>query len=90
MWLAGGAAGGLIVKKGPNKGFIKELSRSQTQRHVETKKLFTYSKPVTPESKITNSMHTPHRIREFKSVPESKANIVGEHNMHVKKRRGDI
>lgn len=80
------------MAKGPNqrpdKGFIKELSRGSGLRKMEVKP-FTYSKAVTPGSKVTNDMNTTHRIREFKSVKENKTKLPEQYRDFVKKRRGD-
>jgi len=72
----------------PNKGFIRELSRGTQPRKVETK-AFTYAKAVTPETKVTTSLATPHRLREFKSAKEPKSNIKQEYSQIQKKRRGE-
>lgn len=81
------------MAKGPNqrpdKGFIKELSKGTQPRKVEVNK-FSYAKPVTPESKTTNGLATQHRIKEFKSVKENKTKFTEQHNVFVKKRRGQF
>lgn len=70
----------------PDKGFIKEVLRKP---NLEVKKqAFDYSKPVTPQSKEVNGMHTPHRMREFKSVKPANA-FTTETTNHIKKRRGE-
>lgn len=70
----------------PEKGFIRELSKSVIPK--EAKKPFTYSKAITPQSKETNGMHTPHRLREFKSVKPANS-FASETTQHIKKRRGE-
>lgn len=70
----------------PDKGFIREIERKP---NLEIKKKpFDYSKPVTPQSKEVNGMHTPHRMREFKSVKQTTA-FTGETTTHIKNRRGE-
>ena len=71
--------------KGPNKGFIRELSRGQPRK--EEVKTFSYPKAVVPPS--AKPMAVPYRQREFKSVKESKTNIKAEFTALVKKRRGE-
>lgn len=72
--------------KGPNKGFLRELEKGGTK--APGQKRFDYKKAITPESRQTENMHTPHRLREFKSVAPSRGLVV-ETQMHIKKRRGD-
>lgn len=70
----------------PDKGFIREIERNP--KLVEKKQPFNYSKPVTPQSKEVNGMHTPHRMREFKSVKQT-SDFTTETANHIKKRRGE-
>jgi hypothetical protein len=58
-----------VAKDKPNNGFIKELSKNSPS--TPTQKPFTYSKPVNKIPKI-NSMATPSRSREFRSVKKDK------------------
>lgn len=74
------------MKSKPDKGFIKELAKKAPE--PKPKKPFTYSKPITPESKEVNGMHTPHRMREFKSVKVT-TEFTQEMTSHIKKRRGE-
>ncbi len=70
----------------PDKGFIRELEKPVQDK--ATKKPFSYSKPITPKSAEVNGMHTPHRMREFKSVKPANA-FTAETTNHIKKRRGE-
>ena len=70
----------------PDKGFIKEIAKDPV--NLNQKKPFTYSKAVTPQSKEVNGMHTPHRMREFKSVKDTAA-FTTETKNHIKNRRGE-
>ena len=70
----------------PDKGFMRELAKPVAQK--ETKKPFTYSNPITPQSKEVNGMHTPHRMRKFKSVKPENA-FTTETANHIKNRRGE-
>lgn len=70
----------------PNKGFLREIEKNP--QRANAKKPFDYSKPITPQSKEVNGMHTPHRLREFKSV-KSTENFTSETTQHQKNRRGE-
>jgi hypothetical protein len=78
------------LAKGPNsrpdKGFLREIAKAPVSD--KSKSEFTWSKPVVKAAKA-EALATPHRMREFKSVKESKTNIVSEQRAHIKRRRGE-
>ncbi len=85
------------MPKGPNsrpdKGFVKEIAKAQGGSKIEiNKKGFDYKRPVTPESRAVNGMHTPHRMREFKHT-NTPNDFAGEASKFIgeqkRKKHGD-
>lgn len=74
------------MKDKANKGWIKELASKP--KATETKKPYTYSKPVVQPPK-PNSMAFNHRAKEHKSVKQDKTtNFAVEQSSALKTHKG--
>lgn len=76
------------MKDKPNKGWIKELSKTPTKLE-SVNKAFNYSKPVSKIDKIQN-MAVNSRTREFKTVKQDKSTSFSkEQNLAKASHKGN-